>query len=309
MSFFLSSVLQLVNKCCVYDRLIEAVEEEVRKHEIPFLTVDWTWWHRLEEGDAMVPIASLGDRSAVRFLRFISIDRGVDDWIVFKTILDAFPALEVLIFDQNYSTSSDDAFLEFLRTTRVRLIIFRDFQTECTGPKLLHEWCPDALAVSGATLVILQEYQPETDYCPENGCAVCDKNDISALCCQDQKLTVCLEEHSDHEIFTAHIIDGAGCLFCVSTMNMHVLVAEEDRRAEHLFSRTYADQLLVQRRFHWSRLKPQLIEWAIGLQDLELPALVTQTIFEQSCEDADLVPMIDSWNVITCIKHFLSNKK
>jgi hypothetical protein len=315
MSFFLTTIMHLVNTVHTYNDLLEHVMAAVHKQEISFLSVDWTMWFNLEETCIMAPRASRGDRSAVRFLHFVSIDRGVGDWMVFKTILDTFPALEVLMFDQDYSISSKVALPDFLRSTHVRLIIFRDFQTACTGPELLHEHCPKALGVSGATLVFMREFHAEWDG-EEDGCILCDEDDTASLCCQSSEwgsvigLDSCYE-HSGQEVFTTHVVNGTGCIFSVHTIDIEARRQDPffrtQPRVDHLFSRTYAEQLLVQRTFHWSRLKPQLVEWAIGLQDLGLPALVTQTIFEQSCDDAALIPMFMSWNVITRVKHFLRN--
>jgi hypothetical protein len=61
------------------------------------------------------------------------------------------------------------------------------------------------------------------------------------------------------------------------------------------------------RRLPWPRLRAGLARAAVGLQDLALPALVTQTIFEQSHDDehaADAIPMFLSWAVITTVKHW-----
>jgi hypothetical protein len=318
MSFFLSTIAHLVNIVHTYTALLEHVMAAVHEQKIPFLSVDWTMWFKLVETRTMTPCASRGDRSAIRFLHFVSIDRGVADWMVFKTILDAFPALEVLMFDQNYSISPNVAFLDFLRSTHVRLIIYRDSQTECNGAELLHEWCPQALSASGATLVIMQEISPAWDGEAGDGCILCDEDDTASLCCRDDEfgtvrgLDSCYD-HSGQEVFATHVLSGAGCTF-----RMHTIDIEARRqdpflrthpRVDHVFSRTYAQQLLVQRKFYWSRLKPQLVEWSIGLQDLELPALVTQTIFEQFCDDAALIPMFVSWDVITRVKHFLRNNQ
>jgi len=317
MSFFLSTIMQLVNTVHTYSGLLEHVMAAVQEQEIAFLSVDWTMWFKLVETRIMAPCASRGDRSAIRFLHFVSIDRGVADWMVFKTILDAFPALEVLMFDQNYSVSSNVAFLDFLRSTHIRLIIFRDNQTQCNGPELFHEHCPKALGISGATLVFMRDVEPKWDDEEGDGCILCDEDDTASLCCRSDEwgsvigLDSCYE-HSGQEVFTTHIVNGAGCIFSVYTIDIEARRQDPflrtQPRVDHLFSRTYAEQLLVQRNFHWSRLKPHLVEWAIGLQDLDLPALVTQTIFEQSCDDAASIPMFVSWNVITRVKHFLGHK-
>ncbi len=65
-------------------------------------------------------------------------------------------------------------------------------------------------------------------------------------------------------------------------------------------------QLSVRIRFHWLRLKPQLETMCLGLAALDLPALVVQTIFEQSDDEATLIPSHRSWSVITAIKHLLT---
>jgi hypothetical protein len=63
------------------------------------------------------------------------------------------------------------------------------------------------------------------------------------------------------------------------------------------------------RRLHWPRLRANLARAAVGLQDLALPALVTQTIFEQSDERADAIPMFLSWEVITKVKHWHERRR
>lgn len=65
-------------------------------------------------------------------------------------------------------------------------------------------------------------------------------------------------------------------------------------------------QFGVRVRYHWLRLKPKLETLCLGLVVLDLPALVTQTIFEQSDDEAALIPSHRSWSVITRVKHFLS---
>lgn len=232
--------------------------------------------------------------------------------MVFKSVLDTYPALEVLIFDQNYSSSTDAAFLQFLRSTHVRLIIVRNCQSECDGPELFHELCPPALGISGATLVVLRERMPLTwDYVPAKGCVVCDADDTAILCCEREGRVLC-DVHYGSDMHSKHIINGDGCSFSLYSSKMRLatgaVVNRMQRPVQHLLTRTYAEQVEVQRRFYWHRLKPRLVEWAIGLQELGLPALVTQTIFEQSSETTALIPMFLSWNVITRVKHFLKEQ-
>ena len=301
MSAFVTTVLQFVNQSISYDDLVDLVQAEVRKHGVPFFIMNHMWWSDVEKGIPAVAAASLGDQNATRYLRFDMIDRGVHDWTMFKSIIRTFPALEVLMFQQNYSQDSTDSFLDFLRTTHVPLIIFRDSQTESYDHKLLHHQCSEALAVSGATLLKIQEsYDPEINY-SSNECVLCDEDDISFLCCDESQIFIC-SEHATYQLHLAHLIDGTGCRFCLSATDRAWWQTEPSE--EYLFSRTYQEQLLVQRRFHWQRLKPELTELAIGLQELGLPALVTLTIFEQSSELAHLVPMYLSWNLIVRVKHF-----
>lgn len=51
-------------------------------------------------------------------------------------------------------------------------------------------------------------------------------------------------------------------------------------------------------------IRAQAAEICIGLQTLELPALVTLTIVEQACAAAHLPTMHQIWSLIVAVKHF-----
>ncbi len=61
-------------------------------------------------------------------------------------------------------------------------------------------------------------------------------------------------------------------------------------------------------RTNWPRYRRPLAEMALGLQELGLPALVLQTIFEQMWSYETPIPMYLSWNAIVCIKHHHNNQ-
>lgn len=66
-----------------------------------------------------------------------------------------------------------------------------------------------------------------------------------------------------------------------------------------------AKQLQIAIEYHWARLRPKLTEICFGLEPLDLPALLTCTIFESLDEHAHLIPMIKLWTLATDVKHYL----
>jgi hypothetical protein len=61
--------------------------------------------------------------------------------------------------------------------------------------------------------------------------------------------------------------------------------------------------------FHWARLRTKLIEICIGLESLDLPALLTCMIFEMTDQFTAILPMIKSWKVATHVKHRLDSEE
>lgn len=61
-------------------------------------------------------------------------------------------------------------------------------------------------------------------------------------------------------------------------------------------------------RHQWRTLRPRLFELCVGLESMDLPALVTHAIFEQFDEQAPIVPMHKPWAVITGVKHLLKDE-
>lgn len=70
-----------------------------------------------------------------------------------------------------------------------------------------------------------------------------------------------------------------------------------------------AKQLQIAIEFHWARLRPKLTEICIGLEPLDLPALLTCTILETFDQHAHVIPMIKLWTLATDVKHYLSTEE
>lgn len=77
-------------------------------------------------------IKSTGEDAEVKFVQFIGIDRGVQNWKTFGQFLARFTALEVLFLDQTYCQNT--GFDEFLENTTIKLFVLVDMQS-----KLFHE--------------------------------------------------------------------------------------------------------------------------------------------------------------------------